>query len=433
MNVHQVNSADTNEWNGLGFSSGEKKASGVFREKFAAPGIYHFSSDSVFGVGLYMPGTVVVQGETEDTVLDLEVKMANIPAFHDMTTGASGDAFTQSDCTEVDFFTCATAPTSSDVFQFKSATCLTPEVTDVIISDMPSTSSSTPFDGHEGTSLTITGTGFAATSCQNTVRVGDAGHLCSIASASATSISCTINGNPGGDIAPMESLKTQVLSLNVLNQGEALFNTWFDKVKFRLYPTITTASLSEGSWAGGSIIILSGSGLIPRGGAQATLVIFGDETSGQKSCAIVDIGFNYISCLVPDFTDMKAGQTDLTVPVSLQMGYLSDAPTMESNLTFTFRESFMATADAMQPTTVEGSTEITITGTNFGSSTDEIQIFARTKVPVAVSGVTTISGRRRKRSVDEEEKISEDNSPELHKWWYQKSVTFGADKKPKFR
>ena len=231
----------------------------------------------------------------------------------------------------------------------------------------------------------------------------------------------------------MESVKTQVLGLNVLNQGEALFNTWSDKVKFRLYPKITTASLSEGSWAGGSILVLSGTGLIPQGGAQATLVIFGDETIGQKSCAIVDIAFDYISCLVPDFTDIKGAQTDLVVPVSLQMGYLSEAPTMESNLTFTFRESLMASADVMQPTTVEGTTEITITGTNFGSSTDEIQVFATTKVPVAVSGVVSISGRRRKRSVVEEQNINEDTSPELHKWWYQKSVTFGADKKPKFR
>ena len=213
-----------------------------------------------------------------------------------------------------------------------------------------------------------------------------------------------------------------------------MFNTGFEKVKFRLYPKITSASLSEGSWAGGSILVLSGSGLIPQGGAKATLVIFGDQTSGQKSCAIVDIAFDSISCLVPDFTDMKGGQTDLTVPVALQMGYLSEAPTMESNVTFTFKESLMATADAMQPTTVEGATEITITGTNFGSSTDEIQIFATTKVPVAVSGLSPISGRRRKRSVEvPKESNDEENSPELHKWWYQKGVSFGADKKPKFR
>ena len=147
----------------------------------------------------------------------------------------------------------------------------------------------------------------------------------------------------------------------------------------------------------------------------------------------MDIAFDYISCLVPDFTDIKGAQTELVVPVSLQMGYLSEAPTMESNLTFTFRESLMATADVMQPTTVEGTTEITITGTNFGSSTDEIQVFATTKVPVAVSGVVSISGRRRKRSVIEEQNTNEDTSPELHKWWYQKSVTFGADKKPRFR
>ena len=68
------------------------------------------------------------------------------------------------------------------------------------------------------------------------------------------------------------------------------------------------------------------------------------------------------------------------------------------------------------------------------SFTDEIQIFATTKVPVAVSGLSPISGRRRKRSVEvPKESDDEENSPELHKWWYQKGVSFGSDKKPKFR
>ena len=87
INLHQTDSASLNEYNGRGFSSGEKKPSGNFRETFTAPGTYYYSSDSVWNVNLFMPGKVVVEADDTDSVLDVVVMMTDIPAFHDMTTG----------------------------------------------------------------------------------------------------------------------------------------------------------------------------------------------------------------------------------------------------------------------------------------------------------------------------------------------------------
>ena len=79
-------------------------------------------------------------------------------------------------------------------------------------------------------------------------------------------------------------------------------------------------SLAEGGWAGGSILTLTGTGLLPAGGSGAVLVILGEE-GRQKSCSILSVNYTAISCVVPDYSDLQGADTDLTVPVTLEMGY----------------------------------------------------------------------------------------------------------------
>ena len=43
----------------------------------------------MFNINLFMAGRVIVEAESEDTELDVEVLMTDIPAFHDMATGAT--------------------------------------------------------------------------------------------------------------------------------------------------------------------------------------------------------------------------------------------------------------------------------------------------------------------------------------------------------
>ena len=340
-----------------------------------------------------MPGRVLVEADDTDTVLDVEVMMTDVAAFHDMTTGSSGTAFTQSDCSIVDSSDCAAAPVHAEKFQFKSASCLTPVVSAVEISSGPK-NSSVPSWGFENSQLTISGSGFSSTQCQNQISIGP-DHQCAVTSATATSIVCNVNGNPGGETQPLKSLANNEVTVNILNQGIAVMKVSSpETAKFRLYPQITAQSLTEGSWAGGSVLTLSGSGLLTEAGKKAVLVIFGEEGL-QKSCAIIDVSYTQISCLVPDFRDLQGLDTDKTVPVMVEMGYMSESPVVSSPLSFTFKQSLLATADSMTPATVSANTPITITGTNFGSDVSKVQVFAQAPLKSVIQLI-----RRRKRSLE---------------------------------
>ena len=76
----------------------------------------------------------------------------------------------------------------------------------------------------------------------------------------------------------MESLQNMPVSVNILNQGIAVMSVPNPEMaKFRLYPRVTSQSITEGSWSGGSVISFTGTGLLPKGGKDAILVIIGED------------------------------------------------------------------------------------------------------------------------------------------------------------
>ena len=79
------------------------------------------------------------------------------------------------------------------------------------------------------------------------------------------------------------------------------------------------------------MVTFSGSGLLSHGGKEGVLVIFGEE-GFQKSCAIIQVTYTEISCLVPDFRDLKGLDTDKVVPVIIEMGYMSENPVVSAPL-----------------------------------------------------------------------------------------------------
>ena len=127
--------------------------------------------------------------------------------------------------------------------------------------------------------------------------------------------------------------------------------------------------------------MLSGSGLLPEGGADAVIVIFGDVGT-QKICTLVDVKFNYISCLVPDFSIFKARENDMEVPISVEMGFLRENPFTTQTLKFKFMASLLSTIDTMTQHSHAIHTTATITGTNLGTDSENIQVFAQHKTGV---------------------------------------------------
>ena len=102
-----------------------------------------------------------------------------------------------------------------------------------------------------------------------------------------------------------------------------------------------------GSWAGGYLYIISGFGLSPFGGKDTVRVTFG-EPGYSMSCAIVDVAFDYISCLVPDFTSFKGDFTRKVVPVTVNLGYDQKEPVKElDQLSYTYDDALTASADSM--------------------------------------------------------------------------------------
>jgi len=387
ISVQQTASSTENEWDGIGFKS-EKSAKGRMQQVFDAPGTYYFSSQPVFGDDLFMKGVVKVESATEDSTAALSVMMGDIPAAQQVVADTGSVDF--GDCVLEAPSDCATDPSSSDSFMFTAAVCLTPVVTSVEISNGAQNMSAMPVEGFNGAELTITGSGFSENSCQNEVSIGENGK-CTITSATASSIICEVDGSGS---PPFESLKAGKINVNVLNAGSAVMEvTDPNTAKFNLVPKIDTVNTNSGSWAGGNLFILSGSGLVPFGGEATVFVTFG-EAPYSMGCTIVEVAFDYISCMVPDFSTYKSGLSTKQVPVTVNLGYDQVEPFLENsarngggNITYTYDDALTASADSMSPSTVSSSEDVVIEGSNFG---DSVKVYLRTK---------TISMTRRRRSL----------------------------------
>jgi hypothetical protein len=161
-----------------------------------------------------------------------------------------------------------------------------------------------------------------------------------------------------------------------------------------------------GSLAGGYLYVVSGFGLVPFGGLETVTVTFG-EYPYSMACAIVDISFDYISCLVPDFSQYKGSDTKKIVPVSIYLGYDQLTPVLElEQMTYTFDDDLTPSASSLSPNTITTSELISIGGTNFGTS---IQIFLRNKNAPSV--------RRRRSLPDPIVETHVVQKREIHEFW----------------
>ena len=129
-----------------------------------------------------------------------------------------------------------------------------------------------------------------------------------------------------------------------------------------------------GSWAGGYLYVISGFGLHPLGGRDTVRVTFGSP-GFSLGCRIVDVSYDYISCLVPDFMRYKGEATKMVVPVTVNLGYDQQEPIKELELmSYTYDDAMTAEAATMTPATITTSETITVGGARFGSA---VRVFLR--------------------------------------------------------
>ena len=401
INVFETNEK-SDEYNGIGFNSGEKKSSGIFTNSFVTPGSYYYSSDPVEYTEPIMRGKIIVkEGFDKDFDSELSVSVGEIDAFHDTSATSTEMLNIIDDCTITEAFDCSSEPSITDTFKFKSALCLTPKVTKVEITSgqLNNSISNWITDNAE---LTFTGEGFSTQSCQNSVKLGN-DHSCSIKSVSSTSIVCNLNANTEN---PLPSLRLETLSLNVMNKGYSLLAlNILELSKMMLFPVIDNINRAEGSWTGGNILKLTGTGLLPYGGKKTVRVIFGEE-GFQAECTILEVTYTEINCLIPDYRPFKGVDVDKKVPVIVLLGFKQLMPKSTVTLEYTFKTSLISTADTISSTSVSAGTTLTISGTNFGNLKGSIKIFA--KKPGTL--------QRRRRSVPELDIVKE-NIPKAEDRW----------------
>ena len=390
INVHSVADGLSIEWDGKGFNSGEKSSKGYLKHIFSSQGIYHYSTDDVIeGDEVYMTGKIIVESPIEDEVVEVSAMVGEIKAD---TVLATDPAAPGSSCSLVDS-TCANPPSASDKLEFSFSNCLTPEITDIELSSNEiSNSDLGDLVGYGNSELTITGSGFGTESCQNIVMIQDS--ACIISSSSAESIVCTVNP------LTITSLEMLSISVNVLNKGQAVKSLTSDTAgSLFVFPKIIETTSMSGSWAGGSILTLKGLGLKPGDGIVT--VNFG-VSPYQKSCNVIEILSNEISCVVPGFTDQKVADSKV-VEIEVFISGNMNAPEIDPSvvLEYTFESSLTPTSTITSPSTFSSAINIAVSGEGFGTDSSKVKVYLKS--------MSMPSTRRRRSiySIQEEARIND--------------------------
>ncbi len=179
-----------------------------------------------------------------------------------------------------------------------------------------------------GSVLTITGTGFVASA---TVSVG--GTACPVSAVTSTSITCTSPVGTAGAVS------VTVTNADTQSGTKASAFTYLNP------PTVTAISKSAGALAGGTSIVLTGTGFV----TGATVDING------SACAVTATTSTTISCTT---SAHAAGTFDVDVTnVDAQVGTLTNG--------FTYQAAPAVTSVVASAGTLAGGTSVVVNGTGF--------------------------------------------------------------------
>ena len=362
ISVHQVSDSSSDVYDGKGFKS-MAGAKGRFSKRFMNTGVFYYSSAPVFKDRLFMKGVIRVVSSTEDVDAPLSVKMGDVEAAQEVFDNIGAVVF--NGCLVTNNVGCSEDPTSTELYMFRGAACLTPKISAIEIVSGGSSANVSTLEVFNGASLSLTGTGFSSNACQNIVNIGSS--ICNIDSASETNIICTVDGQDSN----IESLQGQGIGLNVLNLGMAVLET--EDFEIVLVPKIESANIAAGSWAGGSIYTFQGFALIPEGGKDTVMITFGSYPYAM-GCTVIEATFTSISCVVPDMSSFKGSDTSKTVSVTISMGYNSFNPISSGSFEYEFTDALTSTATSMDSSSVSGDDVVEITGQNFGAN---VKVFLR--------------------------------------------------------
>ena len=239
-----------------------------------------------------------------------------------------------------------------------------------------------PTSATNGDTIQINGTGFSANVTDNFVRFG--GIDCNITSSSEELIECTLGVGVAGD---------HTLHLHVLSNGVAET----DGIELQYQVEVYSISVTEGSDAGGTEIVIMGTGFVPQsppqsdssGSISGNIALALDYANvfteysctsghsnvvliGDNECTISDSTYSTITCTTPENTG--PGTTyDVTVIVLCNdnPADTSHMDTLPDGYTYNTTLTPVVTSVAPSQGSTTGGETITISGSGFSDTRDK--------------------------------------------------------------
>ncbi|XP_056597030.1 fibrocystin-L-like [Triplophysa dalaica] len=214
------------------------------------------------------------------------------------------------------------------------------------ITQTPNVISVSPVTGPVGTQITISGSGFGTDAALVSVKIDAVG--CNVTSITETQLMCTVGEHAGGTF-PVR-LYHQV-------KGHGLSQSVFS---YELL--LTGVTPNEGSYAGGAVVAVQGSGFDPN----TTRVLICDRECNVDMQTSTS---NQLNCEVPYNNGNKTEQVCMVY-------VMNGNDTVNITAGYTYRSSLTPVITDVTPRRggTAGGTRLTITGSGFSSNTSEVTV-----------------------------------------------------------
>eukprot|EP00163_Fabomonas_tropica_P018886 TRINITY_DN3328_c0_g1_i3.p1 TRINITY_DN3328_c0_g1~~TRINITY_DN3328_c0_g1_i3.p1 ORF type:complete len:3589 (-),score=1271.65 TRINITY_DN3328_c0_g1_i3:183-10949(-) len=326
---------------------------------------FTFDANATPTISNIAPATGSINGGTT-VVIDGTGLVFNYPGAKTIVTiGGAPCTVTASSATQV---TCTTGPHSPGLSSVKIdivsiGSVVSSNAFDYSNAATPTVTGVTPSSGAipaAGSTVTIAGSGFSTVDAENKVHLMNHGShhnamvMCAVTLSAADAIECTV---------PSVAAGMYMVSVNVVGKGKATSSSMITAQH-----TVTSVAPSSGSLAGGSRLVISGSGF----SKMETVTI------GTVPC-VVDKAASTHHELKCTTGANSAGVYDLTVGDKV----LTAA--------FTYDAALTPTLDAASPYSQQQLTAVVITGSGFGSAPPVEVTVAGTTCTVTAQSDTSIT------------------------------------------